>query len=347
MLEILGIVFLVIIIIIVLVVGTFIYKIARQASSYQKAASIMEAMPQENITLRQIDNPPWKNPDDIDYNKQQLENHGFNLINTYVIPEFGGVRMMAFVNNDTHAQAVIYEHPEVSVWVDLYVPYQDETSLTVSSVAEQGQLSRPEEHKAIARAGEDINTLLSLLEENILEKPIKIVNADNFVNGFEEAYSTEMKWRKENGYLNEDDLKKIAKSAGVKLSKKDIEAAKLIMGENELEDEIYELENECMSAFATKTKLNVAQWEKAREHLFVVHNKLQSEDVIGLVLEHADYENEDLDDQFYEHEDSSLSARELFEFLNNKLPSEKKINKLDEITTPISADLYYSNVTDY
>lgn len=343
MLEVFGIIFLSIIAIILLIVGIFFFKAFRQTASYQKAAAIIEGIPQENITLRQLDEIPWKNPDAIDYNASQLKNNGFEFLNNYIIPELGGVRMMAFANNENNAQAVIYEHPENMTWVDIYVPYQDESSLSISSVPEQGQLSRPEKHKMIARAGADTSELLSLLNSNIEDKPTLSITSANFGKNFENLYAEEIKWRKSEGNFSEDDLQKIAKNSGVKLSKKDIEITQMMMQGDD--DDVYELEEKCMSIFSEKTKLNVAQWEKIRDYLFIIHEKMSNDEIIDIALSNIDDLDEGFEDEFYKHEESSLPPRELFTLLNEKLPEAKRINKLDEITSPLSADLYYSNMT--
>lgn len=343
MLEVLGIIFLSIIIIILLIVGIFFFNAFRQTASYQKAAAIIEGIHQENISLRQLDELPWKNPDAIDYNATQLKNDGFEFLNNYIVPEFGGVRMMAFANNRNNAQAVIYEHPENMTWVDIYVPYQDESSLSISSVPELGQLSRPEKHKMIARAGADISELLSLLNSNIEDKPTLSITAADFAKNFENIYAEEIKWRKSEGNFTEDDIQKIAKNSGVKLSKRDIENAQMMMQGDD--DDVYELEEKCMSLFSEKTKLNVAQWEKIRDYLFIVHEKMSNDEIIDIALSNVDDLDDEIEDEFFKYEDSSLPPRELFTFLNEKLPKNKKINKLDEITAPLAADLYYTNMT--
>lgn len=335
MLEVLGIVFIVLVVLALAVVVLVAWKIrrtVRQARTYaafqQTAHMAMHIHMQPEHTLAWLLEPTPA------ANRAKLESEGFTEIGCYSVPELAGTTLCALASAAEHIVAILYDTAQ-GQFVDLNVHYEDDTSLTVSNVPEIGELDRPDEHPLIRKPGADIADLLAMLREQRLDKPAFSYTAENFQSKFEETYHREMVWRYDRGYLSENEIEHIARHSDVKLTRGDVDGIRSMLDSTRTA----ELYDRCFDVFKVRSPLSISQFERVEARLFVVHEKMDTEDLAETITTYLDPDGDE-DEWIAKLDKAHTDPRALFDSCNATRERRLRAQLLDEITEPVSAALY-------
>ena len=181
--------------------------------------------------------------------------------------------MHAWVNPDQAAIAVVYEHPVAGAWMDFVSRYDDGTRITFTNTGQGGGLDHQPGHLIERRPGLDPRSLYQEFFEARPERPAIPVRADEFVAVFEKAYADEMDWRNGRGGPTEREIRAIAAESGFEDDDALVEATRERMQEQALDD----LDATLRQRFSRETSLSVAEWERVRDRLVIVHDRLTPE----------------------------------------------------------------------
>ncbi len=283
------------------------------------------------IHLDEVDAIDWEDEEGIEELLEPLPGLGFEDAGLYEFREMSGIRLQAWVNPEQAAFAVVYEHPVAGVWMDFVSRYDDGTRITFTNTAHGGSLDHQPGHSIERRAGLDPRSLYREFLEARPPRPAMPVRADEFVAVFEKAYADEMDWRNGRGGSTEREIRAIAIESGFVEDDALLEATRERMQRQALAD----LDATLRRQFSRETSLSVAEWERVRDRLVIVHDRLTPEMLDETAAEWVD---EDI------LAPSALapreSPRETFAAFNARLPVGRRFVKLGEVKEPIEAEVY-------
>ncbi len=337
-LQVLGAILLLIILALVVFVLTIrakFRKLFRDLQSHAEDAMVTATPPR--IHLRAVDSIDWADEEAIEALTVPLPGLGFEDAGQYEFREMKGVQLHAWVNPEQAAVAVVYEHPTAGAWMDFVTQYEDGTRITFTNTGQGGGLDHQPGHTIERRPGLDPQALYREFLEARPRRPAIPVGAGEFVAVFEEAYAAEMDWRNARGGPTERAIRAIAAESGFMDDDALVEATREQMQEQALED----LDTTLRRRFSQETSLSVAEWERVRDRLVIVHDRLTPERLDETT---ADW----VDDDVLAPSAVALgqSPREAFAAFNARLPSGRRFVKLGEVKEPIEAEVYYAPEAD-
>lgn len=121
-----------------------------------------------------------------------------------MVKEMGMLPVHFMVHLAEAVTAVVYEHPSVGVWYDLYSHYVDGTSVTFSTARLGGGLDPRPGHRVERLAGLEPPDLLKRLLAARPSGPIKPVSIQGAPEEFVAAYAESVAWRKQHGISAEE-----------------------------------------------------------------------------------------------------------------------------------------------
>jgi hypothetical protein len=296
----------------------------------RQAESAASTSTPSRIHLDAVDAIEWRDEEANSALVEPLPELGFEDAGLYEIREIEGVRLHAWVNPDQAAIAVVYEHPAAGAWMDFVSRYDDGTRITFTNTAQGGSLDHQPGHVVERRPGLDPRSLYQEFFEARPERSAIPVRADEFVAVFEKAYADEMDWRNGRGGPTEREIRAIAAESGFGDDDVLIGATRDRMQEQALDD----LDATLRRQFSRETSLSVADWERVRDRLVFVHDRLTPERLDEAAAEWVD------DVPAPSAVAPGESPRAAFAAFNDRLPSGRRFVKLGEVAEPIVAEVY-------
>ncbi len=339
-------IFVCMIVIILLLCGLFvIWKVRRAFSGLADQLSDMQmplAMP-ARIHAQRRENLTWNNEEIVNKLLQPLWKLGFEDAGFYEIAEMPGVKVRALARPSETLWAVVYEHPQAGVWMDYVTRYIEKTpdgddiigSLTTSNAPQGEELEHQPNHDKIYVSALGAEALyqrhLAMRRSDVEWHPVV---PQNFQTEFEQAYAREMDWRYARGGVSEDELRAIAAKSGVEMTDDNI---KMLRDANEAQAAVA-LTDAVRERFLEQTSMPAAEWERLRDRLLIVHDRLSAEQV------YAEFDtwafDKDKDDETNTHYPNNLTPRQGFEYLNSTLPVPRRFERLAEVDEPVPAHIW-------
>jgi hypothetical protein len=153
--------------------------------------------------------------EEIESYKHDLDSNGFDDIGSFRIPEIPGMVVIGFTQSYMNVCAVVYDHPLVGCFLDLYSESEDGRSLTVSNAAAGEELDQPPGREKVIDKTLSAPEMYDLVLRDRPAGPHKLIDASNFVDEFQAAYAKEMDWRVNRGGVTEDEVRRSAAAVGV------------------------------------------------------------------------------------------------------------------------------------
>jgi hypothetical protein len=279
----------------------------------------------------------WKKPADVDALAGPLASLGYHDAGQFAVEEIDGLALWAFVNPSESAYAIVYEHPAGLVWMDFVTRYQDGTKLTVTNSDQGEPLDKPPGDEKVYVAGATTVELHRRHRTERSDQPKEPVSAAAFREVFERAYADEMAWRNSRGGPTEQEIRAIAARSGMTVSDEEVEATREAMAWQAIAG----LDEALRDRFTESANLPPREWERVRDRLVFVHDRLTPEmlaDRLGEWL--ADDEDEEGPEVSEDDFPDDLPAREAFLRYNASLPTSRRFVKIGELDEPIAADVY-------
>jgi len=140
-----------------------------------------------------------------------------------------------------------------------------------------------------------------------------------------------MDWRNARGGPTDREIRAIAVESGYEDDDALVEATRALTQTQALAD----LDATLRQQFSRETSLSVAEWERVRDRLVIVHDRLTPE-----MLDETAAEWVDEDVLVPSAVATGESPRQTFAAFNVRLPSGRRFVKLGEVKEPIEAEVY-------
>jgi hypothetical protein len=335
------------------------YKFRTILKSFGEAAAT-SLVPPFRVVLQPIhtDDEAWSG-EATDEISAALEEAGFQRAGDFASNELPGFCLRALSNPDRWLDAVIYNHHQLGVWLDLVSRYTDESVFTYTTAAPAG-LANPPFLTIEHHPGAEPQELLQHCLATRPQKELLPTPPASFRDRFEEAYAREMDWRANRGGPSDDEIRAIAARSDQQASPEFIaqvrEAWRARMTSH--------LDGQLREAFLDQGGLSARRWEEVRERLVFIHDRLTEPELMA-TLEPAliaevekeisnardeDDEADGYDDSFepafeqwrekFRQAAAGLPPRRAFAKMIELLPPDARCERIGEVDQPLSADVY-------
>jgi hypothetical protein len=159
---------------------------------------------------------------DVAARRPELEAAGFRVLGTYRVEPMRGVVLTAFAHPEQSLCAVVYGHPVVKCFVDMFSKTEDDRSLTVTTAPAGQELDQPPGHEKIFERNLTIPRMVELILRRRPQGRHEPWDAGNFASKFEAAYAKEMDWRRNRGGVTLDEVRRVAQASGSKATEKQV-----------------------------------------------------------------------------------------------------------------------------
>jgi len=276
----------------------------------------------------------WIDAAAVDAMAKPLPELGFHEVGLFSAAEMQGLQLQAWVKPEESVTAVIYEHPMAGVSLDLFTHYQDGTRITYANTRFGSEVDHQPGHEVKRLPGLDAQRLYKRFLAERPSRPMKPALAADFVAVFEETYADEMDWRNSRGGATEAEIRSVAAALGQPTDDRIIEATRKAMQAQAMMD----LQQSLRERFLNQTAMSANEWEKMRERVVYVHDRLTPEYLAAALTPHLE-ENEEEEPRL-PFDPGGSSLRQAFAAWNNGLPEDRRFQKLGELDEPVKADVY-------
>lgn len=191
---------------------TFYRKIKLFFSSLKGFANVI---PPSRITLKAEQQINWNRTEGMLDCKMTLEKLGFKHAGDFSVKEMPLTFLAGYIHPASHVLAAVYDHDKLGTWTDIFVPFENGSSLTISNTPQGGSLdSMPGMEKKFMKNA-PIQELYHAIIKDLSgrssdSEQIRVLKVEEFASEFEETYAKEMDWRNTRGGASADEVKRIA-----------------------------------------------------------------------------------------------------------------------------------------
>jgi hypothetical protein len=140
-----------------------------------------------------------------------------------------------------------------------------------------------------------------------------------------------MDWRNARGGPSTHELRAVAALTGQECSDEHLEATRQLLAAQAIE----QLGTALRERFVATSGISAAEWERVRDRLVIIHDKMTGEMVSDLVYESLDEDDADGFDA-----ESDAPPRTQFAEFNATLPAPRRFERLGTLEEPVGADVY-------
>ncbi|HUY90243.1 MAG TPA: hypothetical protein VMV10_16010 [Pirellulales bacterium] len=302
-------------------------------------------VPPLRIELRRIETVRWQRADEAAALVEPLRRAHFQEIGGFAM-EPGEVVMQAFQLPAENVHAIVYEHPQAGVWLDLVTRYQDGSKLTYANLADT-LLDRAENNVIRYHEKAPAEELLKLFLAERPAKPMESVPPEGFAGYFERAYAESMDWMIARGGPTEAEIRRHCEKRGQEFTPILVTAVRARWAA--AIDEFYE--EQLQERFLAESHVNAARWEQIRDRVVFVHDRMAPARLENLCEQ--EYDEDEDDEGLYDTRPASsalaggaTSPREVFARWNAALNNGRRYEKIGEVSEPVAADVYLSPEED-
>ena len=307
------------------------------------------SIPPFRITIKARDDAEdndWYHTEDMARLTKDFESLRFTAIGDYVTDEIP-LQLRAFQHQEHHAYGMIYDHASAGCWCDVVRRYADETGWTVSSGTKHG-MDPPPWHHPCFLPGQPVSDLMDRLLNTSPAEGLLKAGADLFIQRFTATYAREMNWRIERGGPTEEEIRRVASNDGQECTNDQIAAV-----QKQWRTAIADfLSDRVLKNWRKENDISATDFDRIRDRLVVVHNRLQPEQLLQIV----DESNELNDDSDHDNLDATDPEAESLEQVRKlisessvivafqKLLGEKKLlhlwKKTADVRKPLKAEIW-------
>jgi hypothetical protein len=331
-LQILGGLCLTVVVLVGLVLAVLLVLRKKLKTAMEGLSDLKYAVVPPRIHLSPEPVPAWKDAPAVEALAQPLRDAGFEDIGAFGTQEMDYLRLRALAHPAHSVYAAVYEHDKAGVFMDLVTRYQDGTSVTYSTNVIGEELRQRPGHLTVRDAASGSGGLLQRMLAERPQAPMEPATADAFTADFEQAYADSMDWRNS----QEFDPDEIRRAAGRELTDEEMEA----MREAQEAQAAEALMTALYERFSRQTTTTGAEWDRIKENLVFVHERLSPDQLQELV---DDWYNGRLRDEAHEVDPefkTGISSRQAFIWFNDSLPEARRFKKIGELAEPVACDVY-------
>lgn len=260
----------------VLIVLFFILK--KKFKAYAENMEIIGEAETIEVHLEQLELPQWRNAKEVHRFGHELQGAGFTEIGSFLPKELAKSTLInAWIKEEDHLFAVIYDHKVAGVWVDLVADLEGGTQLTVSNSSREMTVQLPPNCEIILEKKASIAELLEQLNKRLEGETFLCLEAEDFVHYFETNYRESKLWNLLRLGPSEEEVRATIALMGKEVTDEQVQEVIQIQREHCLEN----LYNLCVKAFLDSEQVSASRWEEIRERIIVVHDKFSEAETIA------------------------------------------------------------------
>lgn len=284
-LQILGIIFL----IVICVIGYFAWKFYRHVKTQGNSdiAIAISVLPSLNMELEPSNAGEWVESERLKYLESELKRIGADHVGYYCAYSGYAIIRISIWNFKNQAVAAIYEALSEQEKSDVAFIYEvacklPEGSICITSNSNAAFDSRPKNHILTFNESKSIVEFIKAIKSEI-PKGQKLLNIDDPKEFFVECYEDTAEWSWRSEQITSEKTQQIFSSVGVSVTE-------------ELLDQLidigisYSVEvntNRARRKLAKHSKMTVDQWEKIRDKLVFINDKMQIDHLIEAIYDLA------------------------------------------------------------
>lgn len=337
--QILGVIFL----IVICTVGYFAWKIYRSVKAQEKSdiAIAMSVLPSQDMELEPSNSDEWKEKECLEHSESELKRVGANHIGYYCVYSGYAIIRISIWSFRNRVVTVIYEALSVIDKSNVTFIYEvacklADGSICITSNANAVYDSRPKNPKLVFNESTSILDFIKAIKSEV---PVnkKLVKIEDSLEFFAECYedTTEWSWRSEQ--LTSEKTQQVLSSVGVTVSK-------------ELTDDLIEIGisysvtvniKRARRKLAKHSKMSVEQWEKIRDKLVFVNDKMQVHHLVDAIYDLAGDLSETQEqalDGFQTNTDELIDPISAFQMLVQSLSLKAK--RITSMKSPVKTEVY-------
>ena len=336
-LQILGALFL---LLLLLVVGGYFivrFKLRQALQGLQDLdVGAFPTTPPARIELEPLTEQDWSQGEEAEGHAAALCSLGFVEAGRFSTDVMGRVNMIALVHEHDRLVGVAYEHTVAGVWMDLVSRYEDGTTSTYTSAPHGSELDQRPGHGKMFLPQADAETMYRRILDGRPDRALLPIAGEDFKSFFEQAYADEMDWRLARGGPSDAELRAIAERSEEEVSEEVIEATREALTWEYLE----QLEEVLRDNFLRECDITAAEWEKVRESLVFIHDKLPMETVTAYF---QTWDEEEDADPVAPEPPEGATSRQAFRALNEAMEAPRRFELLGRVSRPLAAEVYKSD----
>ena len=337
--EILGWIFLIILCVVAYFGWKFYRFFKRQTNSDLSLA--MSVLPAQDMELEPSNVEEWQERERLAFNEAELKKIGARHLGYYCVYSGYAIIKVSIWDVKSKAAAVIYEacssldEKTVTFMFEVASKFKN-GSVCVTTNPSVSYSNRPQNHIAVHKDSNSIITLLNAIKSTVPADK-KLLKINDPIEFFLECYqdTTEFAWRKEQ--LESDITQQTLSSVGVNITEELME--ELVEIGISYAVEVYT--EKARKKLAKHSKMTAEKWERIRDQLIIVNEKMQVDHLLGVVYEVLGDCSESQDQVM---EGFQMNTKELvdpiaaFQMLAQSLNlNVKRLVKLDE---PVRTEIY-------
>lgn len=304
------------------------------------------------IRLRPIAEPTWSDSAAIVEQVEALKGFDFSDVGPFEIVDFPEVRLQGLVNSSKTITAIVHDHPEWGIFLDLQTIYQGGSTYCQTNSHRHDRLDQQPGHEFIYVDTNGVPARLARFLAERPDRPMRRVAPVEFVAEFERDHADMVDWRFAQGIMSDREIRDLNRAKGNAVT--DAQVAELRRqliekGNNELDKSLRE-------RFLDSRPWPAEERAELGPSLVIVHDALPADRVrewFPILIddefqadrrarESALYgeaiDGESTPDQAPSRQ--TLQPRPAFVALNERSKPEGRFEKLGALDWPVEADVY-------
>jgi len=261
-----------------------IFKLTRKHANSDLSVAV-SALPAMEMKLESSNAEEWKESEQLNFTESELKKIGANHVGYYSVYNKSAIIKVSIWNYKNQSMAVIYEtsskaNPKKVSFIYEVSCKLNSGSLCITSNPQASYDNPPKNHRIVFKESNSILDFLRAIKTG-LPKGAKVQKIDDPKAYFLECYEDVSEWGWQEEQLKNDKTLQKLSSAGV--SPKDKLVDELVeMGVS------YSVEvniNRAKRRLASHSNMTAEQWEKIRDKLVFVNERMQTDHIINAVYE--------------------------------------------------------------
>lgn len=206
---------------------------------------------------------------------------GFQRAGRFRIDALHGLMLEALIKPEEELAAAIYDHPGFPVFYDVTAIDHEGNCFTITTSPLSHADNVPAGSQVVIAQGLPVQDAVRRMRAERPEGNWQTIEREHVVTAIEDAYAKSMDFQIRKGTISEAYVRQIAALSNpkAKLTAEMIEQA-IRQHEQGLRSLI---EEACIANFLKTHSLPAAEWERTRDHVIVVHDRMEVVDIKALI----------------------------------------------------------------
>lgn len=210
-----------------------------------------------------------------------FESLGFQHAGRYRIDELQGLILDALVKPEEEMAAAIYDHPNFPCFYDVTAIDHEGNGFTITTSPLSHADNVPPGSTMLITPGLPVQDAVRRMRAERPEGNWQTIEHDNVVAAIEDAYARSMDFQIRKGTISESYVRQIAAISNPKIKlTPEMIAETIKQHETGLRDLV---DQACIANFLKTHDLPAAEWERARDNVIVVHDRMKTEEIKALI----------------------------------------------------------------